>query len=149
MFRRCNGHVLWRKVLHMSSGLSNLLDVLTQKMSYLNQKQAMLAENVANADTPGYKQLDMKPFSFGDALKQASIGMATTDPRHIIPASMSGVNASTFQSKQGEVVSSGNTVDIEDQMMEVSKTAGEYQQAASLYHKWTGLFKIAIKGSSS
>jgi flagellar basal-body rod protein FlgB len=133
----------------MSSSVSGLFDLLTQKMSYLNQKQGVLAENVANVDTPGYKQLEMQPFTFGDAMRQASIGMAVTDPHHIVPASMAGVNAKTFASKNGEVSPSGNSVDIESQMMEVSKTAVDYQTMTSIYHKMTGLFKISIKGSSS
>jgi flagellar basal-body rod protein FlgB len=133
----------------MSGSLAGLIDVLTSKMSYLNQKQAVIAENVANADTPGYKQLDLKPFSFGDAMRQANVGMAVDDPRHIIPASMAGVNASTIKSKNGETVLSGNSVDLEDQMMEVSKTSADYQTVSSIYHKMTGLFKIAIKGSAT
>jgi flagellar basal-body rod protein FlgB len=133
----------------MSSSVTGLFDLLTQKMSYLNQKQGVLAENVANVDTPGYKQLELKPFSFGDALKQASAGMAVTDARHIVPASMAGTNARTIRTKDTEELPSGNTVDIEQQMMEVSKTSVDYQKTTALYHKWVGLLKIAIKGSSS
>lgn len=134
----------------MSSSVSGLFDLLTQKMSYLNQKQGVLAENVANADTPNYKQLELQPFSFADAMQQANtMGMTVTDPRHIIPAGMAGVNAKTLQSKGTDVTPSGNSVDVEDQMMEISKTAVDYQTMTAIYHKMTGLFKIAIKGSSS
>ena len=133
----------------MSDTGIGLLDLLTKKMSYLNQKQAVLAENVANTDTPGYKQLELKPFTFGDALKQAQVGMDVTDPRHIIPASMAGANAQTVKSKDTEENLSGNSVDIEGQMMEVSKTSVDYQTMTAVYHKMIGLFNIAIKGSSS
>lgn len=133
----------------MSSSISGLFDLLTSKMSYLNQKQAIIAENVANADTPNYKQLELKPFSFSSALKQASGGMSTTDPKHIIPASMAGVNAKTVPSKDTEVLPSGNTVDVEQQMAEVSKTSMDYQTMTAVYKKMTGLFKISIKGSGS
>jgi flagellar basal-body rod protein FlgB len=133
----------------MSSSISGLFDLLTQKMSYLNQKQAVIAENVANVDTPGYKQLELMPFSFGDALKQAAGSMATTDPRHILPASMAGTNAKTVKSKDTDVLPSGNTVDIEQQMAEVSKTSMDYQTMAGIYRKMTSLFKIAIKGTST
>ncbi len=133
----------------MSSSVSGLFDLLTQKMSYLTQKQAVLAENVANADTPKYKQLELKPFSFGDALKQASVTMAATDPRHILPATMAGANAQTVKSKDTEELPSGNTVDIERQMMEVSKTSVDYQTMTSIYHKMIGLIKISVKGSSA
>jgi flagellar basal-body rod protein FlgB len=129
--------------------MSFLFDLIAQKMSYLNQKQGVLAENVANADTPNYKQLEVKPFSFEDALHSHSIGMKTTSPNHIIPASMAGVNAETVRSKDTEILPSGNTVDIEGQMMEVSKNASDYQTVTSLYHKMTGLVNIALKGSSS
>ena len=75
--------------------------------------------------------------------------MTVTDPRHIVPASMAGVNAQTYAAKDTEVTPSGNSVNMEQQMMEVSKTAADYSATTSLYHKWTGLFKIAIKGSSN
>ena len=133
----------------MSSNYSDILSLLTQKMSYLNQKQAVLAENVANVDTPGYKQLDLKPFTFGDALRQANVGMAVTDPRHIVPPAMDGANAKTFESKDVETNASGNSVDIENQMMEVSKNSVDYQKITSVYHKMVSLFTIALKGSST
>lgn len=133
----------------MTSSISGIFDVLAQKMSYLSQKQALLAENVANVDTPGYKQLELKPFSFGQAMKQASGTMMTTDPRHIVPASMAGTNAQSVKSKDTDVLPSGNTVDVEQQMAEVSKTSVDYQTMTSIYHKMTSLFKIAIKGSAT
>ncbi len=133
----------------MSSSVSGLLDLLARKMSYLNQKQGVLAENVANVDTPGYKQREMQPFTFGDAMRQANIGMTVTNPRDIIPPSMAGVNAKTVISKDVEASPSGNSVDIEQQMTEVSKTSVDYQTMAAIYHKMAGLFKIAIKGSAA
>ncbi|MFA5040537.1 MAG: flagellar basal body rod protein FlgB [Bdellovibrionales bacterium] len=132
----------------MGSSISGLFDLLVGKMSYLSQKQAVIAENVANVDTPGYKQLELKPFSFNTALKQAASGMMTTDSRHIIPASMAGTNAQTIKSKDTDVLPSGNSVDIEQQMAEVSKTSIDYQTMTGIYRKMTGLFKIALKGSS-
>ncbi len=132
----------------MGSSISGLFDLLVEKMSYLSQRQAVIAENVANVDTPGYKQLELKPFSFSTALKQASSGMVTTNSRHILPASMAGTNAQTVKSKDTDVSPSGNTVDIEQQMAEVSKTSIDYQTMTGIYRKMTGLFKIAIKGSS-
>ncbi len=133
----------------MNTSSPGLMDLLMQKMSYLNQKQAVHAENVANADTPGYKARQLVPFTFGDAMKQANIGMATTDPRHIIPASMAGVNSKTVNAPTYETTPTGNSVDSEGQMMEVSKTAVEYKEITSLYHKIAGFFNIALKGTSS
>jgi flagellar basal-body rod protein FlgB len=128
---------------------SGLMALLTRRMSYLNQRQAVLAENVANADTPNYKAHDLTPFTFGDALTQAQVGMTVTNPRHIVPASMAGVNGRSVEVKTSEVLPSGNSVDLEQEMMKVSQTSVDYQTATSLYHKITGMFKIALKGSSN
>lgn len=128
---------------------SDLMNLLIQKMSYLNQRQSVLAENVANSNTPGYKGKDLEPFTFGDALKSTRITMTSTNANDIIPASMSGVNAKTVRAKSYETLPSGNSVDLEQEMMKVSENSVDYQTVTSLYHKMTGLFKIAIKGSSS
>ena len=133
----------------METNGSDLVSLLMRKMAYLNQRQAILAENVANADTPRYKARDLAPFTFGDALRQANIGMAVTDARHIVPASMAGVNAKTIKVGGAETVPSGNSVDIEQQMMDVSKTAVDYQTIASIYRKIGSMFKIALRGSSN
>ncbi|MFY9288136.1 MAG: flagellar basal body rod protein FlgB [Alphaproteobacteria bacterium] len=131
----------------METNSSGLLDLLKQKMSYLNQRQAVLAENVANSSTPGYKARDLSPFSFGDALKQANVGMHVTNSNHIIPASMAGVNAKSIKAKTYETMPSGNSVNVEDEMMKVSKTAVDYKEVSSIYKKISGMLKIALKGS--
>ena len=121
-----------------------LLHLMTGKMAYLSQRQAVLAENVANANTPHYVAKDLAPFTFNDALRVAGADMKVTDPRHIIPASMAGVNAATQKAKGFETLPSGNSVDLEQQMMEVSKTTSDYQTVLAIYRKFMGLFKTAV-----
>lgn len=135
----------------MTSNVSSpgLIELLKERMAYLNQRQAVLAENVANADTAGYKARDLAPFTFDKALKQASVGMAVTDARHIIPASMAGVNAKTIKAESIETLPSGNSVDVVQQMMDVSKTAVDYQGITSIYHAIGNMFKIALKGNTN
>jgi flagellar basal-body rod protein FlgB len=127
---------------------SALMRLLTQKMSYINQRQSVLAENVANANVPGYKARDLEPFSFENALNQTgTVSLTTTDPRHIIPASMAGVNAKSIKAKSFETTLSGNSVDLEQQMMNVSSNSVDYQTVSSIYHQISSWFRIALKGS--
>lgn len=133
----------------MDTNNSGLMDLLVRRMAYLNQRQAVLAENVANASTPKYKARDLAPFTFGDALKQANVGMSVTNPNHIVPASMAGVNAKSIKAETVETLPSGNSVDIEQQMMQVSKTAVDYQTISSIYRKIGGMLKIALKGAAN
>lgn len=132
----------------MDLSAAALMRLLTQKMAYLNQRQSVLAENVANASTPGYKALDLEPFSFSNALNETNAtGLMVDDPRHIIPASMAGVNTKTTKTKSFETLPSGNSVDLEQQMMQVSKTSVDYQTVTSIYQEITSWFRIAVKGS--
>jgi len=129
----------------MSMMDGGIIDVMKNKLSYLGQQQAVLAQNVANANTPGYKAKELVPFkSFADEMKSASGGMVVTDAKHIVPASMAGVNAATKNTKSFEVVPTGNSVDLEQQMMNVSKTAIEYQADTSIMHKFMSFFRLAI-----
>jgi flagellar basal-body rod protein FlgB len=128
---------------HNSQGLVGLL---ARKMGYLNQRSSVLSENVANANTPGYKAKDLSAFTFGETLSQFN-GMNVTNSRHIVPASMAGVNARTIKTKSFETLPTGNSVELEQQMMQVSETSVNYQLMTSLYHKVTGWFRIAVKSN--
>lgn len=130
----------------MDASNSDLIGLLARKMGYLNQRQSVLSENVANANTPGYKAKDLEAFTFGDALSKA-VGITTTDPKHIIPAGMAGVNSKTVKTQSFETLPTGNSVDLEQQMMQVSETAVNYQMVTSIYHQITSWFRIAVKGS--
>lgn len=128
----------------MSVSDSGIVNIMSRKLGYLAQKQAVQAENVANANTPGYKAKTLVPFTFDDAMKGVSAGMATTDARHIVPASMAGANAGTKTEKAYETVPSGNSVDLEQQMMDVSKTTMDYQASVTILQKFMTLLRSAI-----
>jgi len=131
----------------MSLTDGGILSLMKDKMSYLGQKSSVLAQNVANANTPGYKAKEVVAFtSFADEMQKASNTMAVTNAAHIVPASMSGVNAATKKMRSFEVLPSGNSVDLEQQMMEVSQTNIEYQADTSIYQKFMALFRTALGG---
>lgn len=127
---------------------TSLMALMREKLNYLGQKQAVTADNVANANTPGYKAKDLKPFSFADAMKQAGKaengGMKITNPNHIVPASMEGVNAGTRKMVSYETLPSGTSVDLEQQMSEVSKTTMDYQGIMAIYKKFSLMLKSAV-----
>jgi flagellar basal-body rod protein FlgB len=132
----------------MDMNSTGLMGLLAQKMAYLNQKQTVHAENVANASTPGYRAREIAPFTFDNALKQATVGMTVTDPRHIVPASMAGANSATVKVKSYDASPNGNDVDSEQEMMKMSQTGIQYQLVTTIYHKFKGLLNIALKGSA-
>jgi len=128
----------------MVTSTPGLMDLLIKKMTYLNQAQTVHAENVANVNTPGYKPLEVAPFTFGEALKQANVTVAMTDPRHIMPVSMTQSNPVAVKASGKKTFDAS---DVEQESTKVAQTGIEYQLITSVFHKMAGLFRIALKGS--
>jgi flagellar basal-body rod protein FlgB len=124
-----------------------LLGMLREKMSWLNSRQALLSQNVANADTPGYAARDLKPVDFEETLRNAtrtdSSSLRVTDPRHITIKPMSD-GFEEEQTGQGVANGSGNTVAIEEEMIKVADTQAQYQAAANIYSKAISMMRTAI-----
>ena len=119
---------------------------MAKRLSWLGQRQQVLANNVANADTPGYRARDLKAMSFKRVLggEGAKLGMAATNAAHL--AGRSGKSAPNLVEKvdSHEIVISGNSVSLEEEMMKVSKTMMDYQLTTNLYSKHIKMIKTAL-----
>ena len=129
-----------------------LLSMLRERMTWLHQRQDILSQNVANADTPGYVARDLKPMDFAQALKGTATGssMMTTNSHHI--SLTRGMGASKFEDHETPDIESspnGNAVSLETQMIKVSDTQAQFAAAANLYAKAMSLMKTAIGRGSS
>ena len=139
-------------------GLTNLFSLLSEKMEYLTQRQGVIAQNIAQANTPGYKPKDI--ISFNDVLqKQISGGrnsttsgsfqLATTNPKHVQGLNNGGLYKTKQTSDLYEVKPSGNAVVLEQQMSQMSDTTAQYQMTTSLYKRTLGLLRTALGRGSA
>ncbi len=123
-----------------------LFGALTRKMNWLTAREKVLAENVANVNTPNYKASDLRPLDFRQELAstQTRLQPVTTDPRHLTGTLVS--TEARLETKPTEEARNldGNTVSIEDEMLKVSQTAADYQLMTNLYRKQVGILKEAI-----
>jgi flagellar basal-body rod protein FlgB len=125
--------------------------MLRTKMHWHQERQRLLAENVANADTPRFRPRDLAPVKFdnralgaGAANSGGAVTLARTDPGHL---GLTGGAAPQFQpDRKGafEVRPAGNAVTLEDEMMKVAANQMDYQAATTLYGRSLGLLKTAI-----
>jgi flagellar basal-body rod protein FlgB len=129
----------------MQIGGLNLFQALTDKMRWHQERQGVLAENVANADTPGYIQRDLEAFQFDTDLKSvATLTTSATSPNHISVTS-GGRNAPFgADSSPFEVTPSGNGVTLEDEMMRVAGNDMDYQAVTALYTRSVRILKVAL-----
>ncbi len=124
--------------------MTSLLDALTQSMRWHQQRQDLLAQNVANSDTPGYKGMELKPIDFSDTLAAiAPLQTATSDPAQFSVAG-SGAAASGSDQAAFEVTPEGNGISLEDEMMKVTSNQMDYQMATSLYTRSLQLIRTAL-----
>lgn len=127
-----------------------LFRVMTDKMAWHNQRQEILARNVANADTPEYRPHDIVPFDFKRELRQAKgLPLSGQKPGHL-SVSMDG--AGYREGKAGtsyETAPAGNAVVLEEQMMLVGRNAADYQTLLNIYRKQVGMLRTAIGRSGT
>src|SRR5271154_5027990 len=123
-----------------------LLSMLRERMNWLHQRQDVLSQNVANADTPGYVARDLKPLDFEEALGQTTNGAAlmTTNTRHIALTPSHSSQFEDHEAPDQESSPNGNSVALEAEMVKVSDTQAEFQAAANLYSKAMSMMKEAI-----
>jgi flagellar basal-body rod protein FlgB len=126
-----------------------LFAMISQRLGWLTERQKVLSENVANADTPDYKARDVKELSFQQMLRGAthSLPAARTSSNHLMSGSSSqrgfGPN-DLSREKQYETTLSGNSVTLDVELMKVSQTAQDHQMATQLYRKHLNLFRTVI-----
>lgn len=120
--------------------VTDLFALAERRMAWLEQRQATLAHNVANANTPGFHARDSAPFAA--ALAQAGrLPLAQSSALHLAGG---GPAAGTIATRGHERTASGNTVTLEDELSKVADTASSQDLAVSLFRKYGGLFRTAL-----
>jgi flagellar basal-body rod protein FlgB len=121
-----------------------IFSMLRTKLHWNQERQRVLAENVANADTPEFKPSDLAPPNFDLATPAVTpVALLRTSSAHLAGAD----DAASFDLKSGDdfnVVPTGNAVSLEDEMMKVAANQMDFQAATALYARGLGLIRTAI-----
>jgi flagellar basal-body rod protein FlgB len=129
-----------------------LFSMLKTKMQWHQERQRVLSENVANADTPGFQARDLAAPKFDRMMQPTgsatNVALVRTDPSHQTGAgSAAGTSGSSFvteRNSKGEVRPTGNAVSLEDEMIKVAANQMDYQAATALYSRSLGLIRTAL-----
>lgn len=127
-----------------------LFQMLRGRLGYLSDRQKLIAENVANADTPGYAPHDLKPYSFQAQMQAQASGastMAVTQPGHMTPphARAASSTAKPVTTKDSETTLDGNSVVLEEEMLKMGQARMDYDAAISFYQKSLNLIRLAAR----
>ena len=120
-----------------------ILSMLRTRMQWHQQRQQVLAQNVANADTPNFRPSDLEQPKIGQAaLGLHPVQLARTNAGHI--SGFAGDSTFRGDPNQFQVRPAGNAVNLEDEMMKVAANQMDYQAATALYARSLGLIKVAL-----
>lgn len=125
-------------------------NIIRTRMNWLEARQQSIAENIANANTPGYGARDLKEIDFKRLLagETGEVGMRVTNAHHLAGTRASA--ASPFKeidAPDREATPDGNSVMLEDQMMKLGETQLNHQAAVGLYRKAVEMLRIAVRGA--
>lgn len=140
----------WGGIRAMDLGNLGIFKLMSRKMDWLTQRQEVISQNIANADTPEYKGRDLKPFTFRDALGDSRrLTPVATNASHLAGTRGPGGMAQEQKVRDPyETAPDGNNVVLEDQMMRMSQNSMDYQTITNLYKKQVAMIKSAIRSGS-
>ena len=123
-----------------------LLGQIKGRLGWLDARQRGIAENVANADTPGFVGRDLKqPTDFAAALRSGGgLQMVRTNAAHIAPAG-SPVRFAPTKAPDSETTLDGNSVVVEEQMLKMAESRMAYDAAIGFYQKSMSMIRMAAK----
>ena len=139
-----------------------LMSAMLKKMDWHEERQKIIAQNIANADAVGYRPMDMKPIDFKQLLggsasplsmsvagsSGGAMSMAATNATHFGGDTMAagGQKLPDYKQKEVyEVAPAGNAVILEDQLLRMNENYTDHAFVSNLYQKNIAMLKMALK----
>ncbi|MGE0755154.1 MAG: flagellar basal body rod protein FlgB [Alphaproteobacteria bacterium] len=130
---------------------TSLMTVMKAKLKYHSARQAEIAQNVANVDTPGYKARDIAEPDFAKLVRGGSsarnLPMKVTSRGHIPGGGQIMAMKVEKRDKTYDLNPDENNVSVEEEMMHASTNQSEYNKVLLLYRKTADMLRIAIRPS--
>ncbi|HET6195023.1 MAG TPA: flagellar basal body protein [Acetobacteraceae bacterium] len=124
-----------------------LFDLAERRLAWADRRQAVLAQNIANADTPRFRPHDLKPFAatLGDAVGVAQV---RTHPNHLA-GTAGGAAPDEVVDRSHAQSPDGNAVALDEQLVKLADTETTHAMVTTIYRKYLGMFGMALGRGSS
>ena len=123
-----------------------LFAAIRGQLSWLDARQRVIAQNVANSDTPGYVSRDLnQPADFAAALREGGgVRMIRTSAMHIAPQGQTA-RFETTSAPDSETTLDGNSVVVEEQMLKMAESRMAHDAAIGFYQKSLAMLRMAAR----
>ncbi|WP_156381976.1 MULTISPECIES: flagellar basal body rod protein FlgB [unclassified Aureimonas] len=121
-----------------------LFGLASRRAEWLSNRQAVVAENIANANTPGFKAKDIKPF--GEVMETTRLAMAGDNALHLSDASGRAADIDQTTETTWGTVHSGNSVSLEQEMLKAGEIQRDFSLDTSVVKAFHRFLLTATKG---
>jgi len=137
----------------MADGVPSILGGIAREMKHLSERQRVIAQNIANSETPGYKAREVRAPDFSALLAQQNAGGGAprvARPRVELTAGMAALGARptggslVLDHDVTETKPDGNNVTLEDQLLKMGQVQADFTAMTNLYRKQQSLLKTAL-----
>jgi flagellar basal-body rod protein FlgB len=138
--------VPWAQTPPMDPTQIGLFDLAEQRLAWVDQRQSVLAQNIANVSTPHFQPSDLP--SFASTLDNVgSVLPVRTNPAHMAGTLGAGPLRPVVENDQHGP--DGNGVALDTQLTKVADTGTTQSLVTNIYKKYMSLFSMALGHSSS
>ncbi|RMD89262.1 MAG: FlgB family protein [Alphaproteobacteria bacterium] len=122
------------EIFRLASGLAR----------YAGARQAVTAQNIANADTPGYRARDLAPFA--EVVDEAPVAsLKTTRAGHLArPSTGESFSLATRIDATSPASPNGNSVSLDTEMLRAAEIRQQHDMALSVYRSALGVLRSAL-----
>ncbi len=121
----------------------HLFDLAAKQARWLSTSQSVIANNVANANSPGFKASEVQPFA--DVLDHTQLQMVSTNPNHLGLGPVAEQAAAVREETPWETNDSGNTVSLEQEMIKAGEVNRGYALNTNLVKAFHGLLMASVR----
>lgn len=124
-----------------------LFDLASQQARYLAVRQATIASNVANANTPDYKARDVVPFAEVMARTGAASGMTMTESMHVTAGENAIPTRAVSTGDAWDALTTSSSVSLEQEMLKAGEVSRQHNLNMGITKAFDRMLKAAVRGS--
>jgi flagellar basal-body rod protein FlgB len=123
---------------------STTIPALEQSLAFSQRRHELLAGNIANMDTPGYRQKDLDETQFQNTLADSIRSASDPDPLAMSPATRDDMYSGPRAATEQIVFHDGSDVSLERQVTEIAKNQHLHGLAVTTMRSQFALLRAAI-----
>jgi flagellar basal-body rod protein FlgB len=120
-----------------------LFDIASRQAQWLSLRQATIAQNIANANTPGYRAREIEPFA--ETMNKTTLSMAATQLGHFRSETASIRTAEVRLEGATSTTASGNSVDLEQELIEAGEVNKDYSLNTGIVKAFHRMWMASVK----